>query len=236
MKISKLMLRGKVLNLLAFAKKRKVLILIIFIFFLAIFFNFFKQEDKTKNLLTQKVSRTTINQSIEAIGMVYAKDEVDVGAQVSGQIIKLYVDIGDRVKKGDLIAQIDKDKQENDLNIYKAQLQSARANLESKQVALEIADNQYKREQSLYEKKATSLEILENLKNNYYSLKANVAELEAEVIQLEITLKNAQKDLGYTTILAPIDGVVINTAVEEGQTVNANQNTPTIVRISLSDP
>ena len=105
--------RGKVLNLLAFAKKRKVLILIIFIFFLAIFFNFFKQEDKTKNLLTQKVSRTTINQSIEAIGMVYAKDEVDVGAQVSGQIIKLYVDIGDRVKKGDLIAQIDKDKQEN---------------------------------------------------------------------------------------------------------------------------
>lgn len=66
-------------------------------------------------------------------------------------------------------------------------------------------------------------------------MKASVAELNAQVIQLEITLKNAKKDLDYTTITAPIDGVVINVAVDEGQTVNANQNTPTIVRIANLD-
>lgn len=79
------------------------------------------------------------------------------------------------------------------------------------------------------------LKNLETQKNNFYTLKANVAELNAQVVQLEITLKNAQKDLGYTTITAPMDGVVINVAVDEGQTVNANQNTPTIVRIANLD-
>ena len=169
------------------------------------------------------------------MGKVYAKDQVDVGAQVSGQIIKLYVDVGSHVKQGDLIAQIDKDKQQNDLDITKAQLESAKANLESKKVALEIASEQYQREQKLYAAKASSLENLETQKNNFYTLKANVAELNAQVVQLEITLKNAQKDLGYTTITAPMDGVVINVAVDEGQTVNANQNTPTIVRIANLD-
>lgn len=134
-----------------------------------------------------------------------------------------------------MIAQIDKDKQQNDLDITKAQLESAKANLESKKVALEIASKQYQREQKLYAAKASSLENLEIQKNNYYSLKASVAELNAQVIQLEITLKNAKKDLDYTTITAPIDGVVINVAVDEGQTVNANQNTPTIVRIANLD-
>lgn len=191
---------------------------------------YFSKEDV--EYLTQKISRKNISQTIEAVGKVYAKEQVDVGAQVSGQIIKLYVDVGDRVKQGDLIAQIDKDKQQNDLDITKARLESAKANLESKKIALSIASKQYIREQKLYANKATSLESLETLKDNYFTLKANVAALNTEVIELEITLKNAQKDLGYTTITAPIDGVIINVAVDEGQTVNANQNTPTIVRIA----
>ena len=169
------------------------------------------------------------------MGEVYAKEQVDVGAQVSGQITKLYVQIGDKVKAGDLIAQIDKDKQQNDLDITKAQLASTKANLESKKVALEIASSQYQREQKLYSNKATSLENLETLKNNFYSLKASVADLDAQVVQLEITLKNAEKDLGYTTITAPMDGIIINVAVDEGQTVNANQSTPTIVKIANLD-
>lgn len=195
---------------------------------------FLFSNDETQ-FLTQKIKYATIAQTIEAVGKVYAKEQVDVGAQVSGQIIKLYVKVGDRVKQGDLIAQIDKDKQQNDLDITKAQLESAKANLESKKVALDIALKQYQREQKLYEKKATSLESLESLKNNFYSLRAGVAELNAQVIQLEITLKNSQKDLAYTSIQAPIDGIIINVAVDEGQTLNANQNTPTIVRIANLD-
>ncbi|EAL2539517.1 efflux RND transporter periplasmic adaptor subunit [Campylobacter coli] len=216
-------------------KNRVVLIVVILALFgVGAYFIFFNDNEKI-TYLTQKVKKIDISQTIEAVGKVYAKDQVDVGAQVSGQIIKLYVDVGSHVKQGDLIAQIDKDKQQNDLDITKAQLESAKANLESKKVALEIASKQYQREQKLYAAKASSLENLEIQKNNYYSLKANVAELNAQVVQLEITLKNAQKDLGYTTITAPMDGVVINVAVDEGQTVNANQNTPTIVRIANLD-
>ncbi|HEG3987295.1 TPA: efflux RND transporter periplasmic adaptor subunit [Campylobacter coli] len=216
-------------------KNRVVLIVVILALFgVGAYFIFFNDNEKI-TYLTQKVKKIDISQTIEAVGKVYAKDQVDVGAQVSGQIIKLYVDVGSHVKQGDLIAQIDKDKQQNDLDITKAQLESAKANLESKKVALEIASKQYQREQKLYAAKASSLENLETQKNNYYSLKASVAELNAQVIQLEITLKNAKKDLDYTTITAPIDGVVINVAVDEGQTVNANQNTPTIVRIANLD-
>ncbi|EKE4934704.1 efflux RND transporter periplasmic adaptor subunit [Campylobacter coli] len=216
-------------------KNRVVLIVVILALFgVGAYFIFFNDNEKI-TYFTQKVKKIDISQTIEAVGKVYAKDQVDVGAQVSGQIIKLYVDVGSHVKQGDLIAQIDKDKQQNDLDITKAQLESAKANLESKKVALEIASKQYQREQKLYAAKASSLENLEIQKNNYYSLKASVAELNAQVIQLEITLKNAKKDLDYTTITAPIDGVVINVAVDEGQTVNANQNTPTIVCIANLD-
>ncbi|EAJ0335845.1 efflux RND transporter periplasmic adaptor subunit [Campylobacter lari] len=212
---------------------KKIIYLSIFLIILIIgvYFFFFVNKEEY-DYLTYEVKKQDITQSIEAIGEVYAKTQVDVGAQVSGQITKLYVKLGDHVNEGDLIAQIDKDKQQNDLDITKAQLESAKANLESKKIALDIATKQYQREQKLYTKKATSLENLENLKNTFYALKANVADLKAQTTQLEISLKNAQKDLAYTTITAPNKGEIINVAVEEGQTVNANQNTPSIVRLA----
>ncbi|EAK0822598.1 efflux RND transporter periplasmic adaptor subunit [Campylobacter lari] len=212
---------------------KKIIYLSIFLILLIIgvYFFFFANKEEY-NYLTYEVKKQDITQSIEAIGEVYAKTQVDVGAQVSGQITKLYVKLGDHVNEGDLIAQIDKDKQQNDLDITKAQLESAKANLESKKIALDIATKQYQREQKLYTKKATSLENLENLKNTFYALRANVADLKAQTTQLEISLKNAQKDLAYTTITAPSKGEIINVAVEEGQTVNANQNTPSIVRLA----
>ncbi|EAK0435885.1 efflux RND transporter periplasmic adaptor subunit [Campylobacter lari] len=212
---------------------KKIIYLSIFLILLIIgvYFFFFANKEEY-NYLTYEVKKQDITQSIEAIGEVYAKTQVDVGAQVSGQITKLYVKLGDHVNEDDLIAQIDKDKQQNDLDITKAQLESAKANLESKKIALDIATKQYQREQKLYTKKATSLENLENLKNTFYALRANVADLKAQTTQLEISLKNAQKDLAYTTITAPSKGEIINVAVEEGQTVNANQNTPSIVRLA----
>lgn len=216
------------------SKKTLIIVIVLCVGAVALYVGFFKKDDKAQ-LATQNITRINIDQSIEAVGEVYAKEQVDVGAQVSGQITKLYVQIGDKVKAGDLIAQIDKDKQQNDLDITKAQLASTKANLESKKVALEIASSQYQREQKLYSNKATSLENLETLKNNFYGLKASVADLNAQVVQLEITLKNAEKDLGYTTIRAPMDGIIINVAVDEGQTVNANQSTPTIVKIANLD-
>lgn len=212
-------------------KKIIYLSMFLIILIIVVYFFFFANKEEY-NYLTYEAKKQDITQSIEAIGEVYAKTQVDVGAQVSGQITKLHVKLGDRVNEGDLIAQIDKDKQQNDLDITKAQLESAKANLESKKIALDIATKQYQREQKLYAKKATSLENLENLKNTFYALRANVADLKAQTTQLEISLKNAQKDLAFTTITAPSKGEIINVAVEEGQTVNANQNTPSIVRLA----
>lgn len=213
------------------SKKAFVLTFVVLAVLIVVVFSSFNKND-TSALFTHNITRTNIDQSIEAFGGVFAKKQVDVGAQISGQITKLYVQIGDSVKAGDLIAQIDKDKQQNDLDIIKAQFESAKANLKSKEVALEIADSQYKREQKLYDNKATSLENLETLKNNFYALQANVAELKAQIIQLEIQFKNAEKDLSYTTITAPMDGIIINVAVEEGQSVRAGDIAPTIVRIA----
>ncbi|MFG5137399.1 efflux RND transporter periplasmic adaptor subunit [Campylobacter lari] len=212
-------------------KKIIYLSMFLIILIIGVYFFFFANKEEY-NYLTYEAKKQDITQSIEAIGEVYAKTQVDVGAQVSGQITKLHVKLGDHVDEGDLIAQIDKDKQQNDLDITKAQLESAKANLESKKIALDIATKQYQREQKLYAKKATSLENLENLKNTFYALRANVADLKAQTTQLEISLKNAQKDLAFTTITAPSKGEIINVAVEEGQTVNANQNTPSIVRLA----
>lgn len=212
-------------------KKIIYLSMFLIILIIGVYFFFFANKEEY-NYLTYEAKKQDITQSIEAIGEVYAKTQVDVGAQVSGQITKLHVKLGDHVDEGDLIAQIDKDKQQNDLDITKAQLESAKANLESKKIALDIATKQYQREQKLYAKKATSLENLENLKNTFYALRANVADLKAQTTQLEISLKNAQKDLAFTTITAPSKGEIINVAVEEGQTVNANQNTPSIARLA----
>lgn len=230
-KLQELIQKIKTVKIKKPSKKVFILTLTVFLVLVVVAFLSFKRND-TSALFTQNITRTNIDQSIEAFGGVFAKKQVDVGAQVSGQITKLYVKIGDSVKAGDLIAQIDKDKQQNDLDIIKAQFESAKANLKSKEVALEIADSQYKREQKLYDNKATSLENLETLKNNFYSLQANVAELKAQIIQLEIQFKNAEKDLSYTTITAPMDGIIINVAVEEGQSVRAGDIAPTIVRIA----
>ena len=230
-KLQELIQKIKTVKIKKPSKKVFISTLTVFLVLVVVAFLSFKRND-TSALFTQNITRTNIDQSIEAFGGVFAKKQVDVGAQVSGQITKLYVKIGDSVKAGDLIAQIDKDKQQNDLDIIKAQFESAKANLKSKEVALEIADSQYKREQKLYDNKATSLENLETLKNNFYSLQANVAELKAQIIQLEIQFKNAEKDLSYTTITAPMDGVIINVAVEEGQSVRAGDIAPTIVRIA----
>ncbi|WP_411266498.1 efflux RND transporter periplasmic adaptor subunit, partial [Campylobacter volucris] len=129
------------------------MVLFLVIVGIGVYFFFVANKEKI-DYLTVEVQRQDITQSIEAIGEVYAKTQVDVGAQVSGQVVKLYVNLGDHVNEGDLIAQIDKDKQQNDLDITKAKLESAKANLESKKIALDIASRQYQREQKLYEKKA----------------------------------------------------------------------------------
>lgn len=182
--------------------------------------------------ITQDVHLGDIERVVNATGEVRATELVTVGAQVSGKIEKIFVEVGQKVKKGDMIAQIESTTQENDVDMYKARLKSYQAQLEAAKTTFTMMKKQYDRTQNLYKQKAASAEDLENAEDAYQSSKSRVAELEASVKETEISLSTAQKNLGYTKITAPLDGTVVSVPVKSGQTINANMNTPTIVQIA----
>lgn len=182
--------------------------------------------------LTEKVVKGNISRVVNATGEVGAVQLVTVGAQVSGQIMKLHVVVGQEIKKGDLIAELDSVPQINQLETGKAQLESYQAQLAAKKIAVRIAEAQYRRERELMARNAASRESLENLEDAYALAKAEVAVLESQIRQAQLSVSTDEVNLGYTQITAPLDGVVVSVPVDEGQTVNAAQTTPTIVQVS----
>ena len=215
-------------------KKTKILIILLILgvggYF--IYDNFFKVKDEKVEFITKKAKKGSFSKKVDATGEIFATELIDVGAQVSGQIKKLYVKLGDQVKKGDMIASIDSSTQQNSIDNKEAQLAIYKAQLESAKVALNIAKTQFDRENALFSKNATSKQEFETAKNTYSANSAKIKELEAQIKQTNIELSTAKINLGYTKITAPRDGTVVSVQVEEGQTVNANQTTPTIVNIA----
>jgi len=215
-------------------KKSKILIILLILgvggYF--IYDNFFKVKDEKVEFITKKAKKGSFSKKVDATGEIFATELIDVGAQVSGQIKKLYVKLGDQVKKGDMIASIDSSTQQNSIDNKEAQLAIYKAQLESAKVALNIAKTQFDRENALFAKNATSKQEFESAKNTFSSNSAKIKELEAQIKQTNIELSTAKINLGYTKITAPRDGTVVSVQVEEGQTVNANQTTPTIVNIA----
>ena len=214
----------KTLKFIAFT-----LLVVIAIYFL--YGKFFKQEEVPK-ALTTRLEKGSIRGTVTAAGEVYARDLVDVGAQVSGQIKKLYVKVGDKVQKGDMIAQIDSVTQENEIAQQKAQLLIHEANLASAKIAAANAKTQYNRELELYKRNAASKEAVENAKNSAALKEAEQKQIEAQIEQTKLQLSTAETNFGYTKITAPISGTIVSMPVEEGKTVNSNQTTPTIVKIA----
>ena len=182
--------------------------------------------------ITDMVERHDIEKVVNAAGEVRASELVTVGAQVSGKIEKLYVSVGQEVKKGDLIAEIDSTTQQNEVDINKAQLKSYQAQLEAAETSLEIAEKQYKRAQTLKKQNAVSEEDLEDAEDVYKTAKSAVTQLESSIKETEISLSTAETNLGYTRITAPLDGTVVSVPVKVGQTINAAMDTPTIVQVA----
>lgn len=215
-------------------KKTKILIILLIIgvggYF--VYDKFFNIKDEKVEFITKKAKKGSFSKKVDATGEIFATELIDVGAQVSGQIKKLYVKLGDQVKKGDMIASIDSSTQQNSIDNKEAQLAIYKAQLESAKVALNIAKTQFDRENALFSKNATSKQEFETAKNTYSANSAKIKELEAQIKQTNIELSTAKINLGYTKITAPRDGTVVSVQVEEGQTVNANQTTPTIVNIA----
>ena len=169
-------------------------------------------------LETAKVGRSSISNTVTATGTVEPVTEVEVGTQVSGIIDKLYADYNDVVKAGQLIAEMDK------VNL-KAELASAQAQLASSKSEYEYQQKNYARNKILFEKKLISDSDYETSTYNYEKAKAAYEQNQAAMVKVN-------RNLEYATITSPIDGVVINRAVEEGQTVAAGFETPTLFTIA----
>ena len=194
---------------------------------------FFSSNSKQETTyLTESVTRGNVEKTVVASGSVESVNEVDVGAQASGKITKLYVKLGQEIKKGEMIADIDSTTQINTLNTKKAALVSYQAQLKAKKTAYDVALSSYNRLSKLYTQKATSLDSLNSAKSTLDNAKAEMEAIEANIKQAEIEVNTAETNVGYTKITAPMDGTVISVPVSEGQTVNANQTTPTIVTIA----
>lgn len=196
---------------------------------------FLKPKQEQPQYITAAVSRGDIENSVLATGVLEATKMVSVGAQVSGQVRKMYVELGDQVKQGQLIAQIDSVRQENDLKTAEASIKNQMAQLAVKQANLAKVEAEYKRQQAMYAQDATSRSELESALASYKTAQADIAAINAQIEQSRLTLATTREDLGYTRIVAPMDGTVVAIVTEEGQTVNANQSAPTIVKLAKLD-
>ncbi|WP_374320684.1 efflux RND transporter periplasmic adaptor subunit [Aquabacterium sp.] len=186
-------------------------------------------------VITSEASIQDMEDTVLASGTIQAATEVKVGAQASGQIKRLYVDVGDTVKKGQLVAEIDSTTQTNSLHNAEADVALYEAQLRAKQATLNQATLAYKRQKELLDQDAGSRADYEDAEATMLTAKAAIGEIEAQIKQAHIAVDTAKTNLGYTKIVAPIDGVVIAVLAEEGRTVNASQSAPTIIKINKLD-
>ena len=213
-------------------KKRFFILLGLLVAAGAAYYFFSSNSKQETTYLTESVTRGNVEKTVVASGSVESVNEVDVGAQASGKITNLYVKLGQEIKKGEMIADIDSTTQINTLNTKKAALVSYQAQLKAKKTAYDVALSSYNRLSKLYTQKATSLDSVNTAKSTLDNAKAEMEAIEANIKQAEIEVNTAETNVGYTKITAPMDGTVISVPVSEGQTVNANQTTPTIVTIA----
>ena len=176
------------------------------------------KKEENINFKEEKVALKTLQNSVTATGTIEAVTSVTVGTQVSGIVNKLYVDYNSQVKKGQVIAELDKTNLLSELNTAKANLASAQSSLNYQAANME-------RYKTLYKKGLVSADEYENALLTYRQAKEQVASSKESV-------QRAQTNLGYATITSPIDGTVISKSVEEGQTVAASFNTPELFTIA----
>ncbi len=166
---------------------------------------------------TAKVEKATIGNSVTATGTIEAVTSVDVGTQVSGIIDKIYVDYNSEVKKGQVIAELDKTNLISELNSANSQLASAKSDLEYQQ-------SNFSRQKTLYQKGLISA-------NDFESARLSLEQAKSAVAQRQEAVNKAKTNLSYATITSPIDGIVLSKSVEEGQTVASSFSTPTLFTI-----
>src|SRR5262252_8879949 len=181
------------------------------------------------------VTRGTIEEVVTAQGKLEAKQYVDVGTQVSGQLKTIHVDIGDTVRKGEILAEIDPRVYQAQVEAGEAKLNSLRAQLNQQKAAAVLADQNLQRNQTLISTNAVSKQALQETESQAAVAKAQVDSIQAQIQETESNLKASNTNLGFTKIYAPISGTVTTLPTKEGQTLNANQTAPTIMQVANLD-
>lgn len=193
------------------------------------------RDDDAPQLATAEVVRGDLEQTVDATGVIDAFQMVNVGAQASGQIKRLFVELGDAVKAGDPIAEIDSTTQTNSLMNAEAAMENIQAQRAVQQANLREAELAFERQRMMYAEQASSKAEYDTAEARLATTRAQIRALDAQVKQRQAELDTARANLGYTRITAPIDGTVVAVVAEEGRTVNANQSAPTIVKLAKLD-
>ena len=199
-------------------KRAIIIILLLLLAGAAAWYFFFKKEEKPVILQTERPRYGYISKSVTATGTIQPVDTVAVGSQVSGTIKAIYASYNDKVRKGQLLAELDK-------SLFVAQVNQFRANLDVAKAALVYQKSNFDRQTLLFNTGAISKAEFENSQNQYLAAKAQVESVDAQ-------LSGASKNLDYASIYSPVDGVVMTRNVSVGQTVAASFNTPTLFIIA----
>ena len=182
--------------------------------------------------VTAPVTAGDIEDTVTALGNLQPKNYVDVGAQVSGQLTRIDVAVGDKVKQGDLLAEIDPVVAEAKVTADQAALANLQAQIIDRAAQLDLAGKQLTRQQNLMRDNATSEDTLQTAEATLKSNRAQLAALQAQAKEAQSTLDADQANLGFTKIYAPMAGTVVSLSAQQGQTINATQSAPIILRIA----
>ncbi|NIJ42045.1 macrolide-specific efflux system membrane fusion protein [Parvibaculum indicum] len=189
----------------------------------------------TASYQTATVTRGDMEQTVTALGSIQPKDYVDVGAQVSGQLQHVYVEIGDTVKKDQLLAEIDPSVYESEVEAAQARLDNLKAQLAGEQATYKLKQIQYRRYVNLRKQDAVSQDTLDQARAEMELSAAQIKAYTAQIAEQRSTLKGDEANLGYTKIYAPMSGTVVSQTTLEGQTVVSSQSATEIMRVANLD-
>ena len=193
------------------------------------------QADTGPTVMTAPVRKGTIEETVLATGILKPAKLVAVGAQASGRITSLKVSLGQELKAGDLVAEIDATTQTNNLRTSEAALANVEAQRVEKEASLRLANISLERQQKLLAQNATSRADFDTADSEVKTIEAQIKALDAQIIEAQVAVETAKANLGYTRITAPMDGTVLAIVNQQGQTVNATQSAPTIIIMGQMD-
>jgi len=196
------------------------------------YWTFSGDSGPTTRPLLATVEVGDIENAVTAAGFLQPSTFVDVGAQVSGQLEVLHIEVGDVVAEGDLLAEIDATVQFNRVEASRASLRALEAQLSAREASLKLATANAARQTRLMDDDATTEADFDNAMNSLASARSGLTQLQSQIVQSKASLASDEAQLGYTKIFAPDGGTVVSIDKKEGQTLNANQQTPIILRIA----